>query len=142
MSDAKLSEKQETFVQHFVLWRDASKAYRAAFDTSRMNDSTIYRRAYELRNDPKITARIMEVRQANEAEIQADLRTLLGDLGRIANADPSKISRVERNNCRHCFGRVQGARHVMVLDPLSDQLPPRPHIEKPQPVATHKGGRK
>ncbi len=39
-------------------------------------------------------------------------------------------------------GRVQGARHVMVLDPLSDQLPPRPHIEKPQPVATHKGGRK
>ncbi len=39
-------------------------------------------------------------------------------------------------------GRVQGARHVMVLDPLSDQLPPRPQIEKPQPVTTHKGGRK
>ena len=39
-------------------------------------------------------------------------------------------------------GRVQGARHVMVLDPLSDQLPPRPQIEKPHPVAAHKGGRK
>jgi rod shape-determining protein MreC len=39
-------------------------------------------------------------------------------------------------------GRVQGARHVMVLDPLSDQLPPRPHIEKSQPVSSHKGGRR
>jgi rod shape-determining protein MreC len=39
-------------------------------------------------------------------------------------------------------GRVQGARHVMVLDPLSDQLPPRPQIEKQVPVAVQKGGRK
>ena len=39
-------------------------------------------------------------------------------------------------------GRVQGARHVMVLDPLSDQLPPRPQIEKAQPVSSHKGGRR
>ena len=39
-------------------------------------------------------------------------------------------------------GRVQGARHVMVLEPLSDQLPPRPQIEKAAPVAAQKGGRK
>ena len=39
-------------------------------------------------------------------------------------------------------GRVQGARHVMVLDPLTDQLPARPHIEKQTPVAAQKGGRK
>ncbi len=39
-------------------------------------------------------------------------------------------------------GRVQGARHVMVLEPLSDQLPPRPQIEKPHTVAAQKGGRR
>jgi rod shape-determining protein MreC len=39
-------------------------------------------------------------------------------------------------------GRVQGARHVMVLEPLSDQLTPRPQIEKAAPVAAQKGGRK
>ena len=39
-------------------------------------------------------------------------------------------------------GRVQGARHVMVLEPLSDQLPPRPQIEKQVPVAAQKGGRR
>ncbi|MEY4725498.1 MAG: putative cell shape-determining protein [Pseudomonadota bacterium] len=40
------------------------------------------------------------------------------------------------------LGHVQGARHVMVLEPLSDQLPPRPQIEKPAPVTSQKGGRK
>ncbi len=40
------------------------------------------------------------------------------------------------------LGHVQGARHVMVLEPLSDQLPPRPQIEKPAPVVSQKGGRK
>lgn len=39
-------------------------------------------------------------------------------------------------------GRVQGARHVMVLEPLSDQLPPRPQIEKPVPLPMQKGGRR
>lgn len=39
-------------------------------------------------------------------------------------------------------GRVQGARHVMVLDPLSDQLPPRPQIEKAVPLPLQKGGRR
>lgn len=39
-------------------------------------------------------------------------------------------------------GRVQGARHVMVLEPLIDQLPPRPQIEKQVPVAAQKGGRR
>ena len=40
------------------------------------------------------------------------------------------------------LGRVQGARHVMVLDPLSDQLPPRPQIEKPAPITVQKGARR
>ena len=40
------------------------------------------------------------------------------------------------------LGRVQGARHVMVVAPLSDKVPPRPVIEKPQPIATQKGGRR
>lgn len=39
-------------------------------------------------------------------------------------------------------GRVQGARHVMVLEPLIDQLPARPHIEKQTPVSAQKGGRR
>jgi rod shape-determining protein MreC len=39
-------------------------------------------------------------------------------------------------------GRVQGAKHVMVIDPLTDQLPTRPVIEKPQTLGMIKGGRR
>jgi rod shape-determining protein MreC len=39
-------------------------------------------------------------------------------------------------------GRVQGAKHLMVIDPLTDQLPTRPVIEKPQPLGMIKGGRR
>jgi rod shape-determining protein MreC len=39
-------------------------------------------------------------------------------------------------------GRVQGARHVMVLEPLNTQMPARPQIEKPQPIVNPKGGRR
>ena len=39
-------------------------------------------------------------------------------------------------------GRVQGAKHVMVIDPLTDQLPARPVIEKLQPLGMVKGGRR
>jgi rod shape-determining protein MreC len=39
-------------------------------------------------------------------------------------------------------GRVQGARHVMVLEPLNTQMPARPQIDKPQPIANPKGGRR
>lgn len=39
-------------------------------------------------------------------------------------------------------GRVQGARHVMVIAPLTDQMPERPVIEKPQPLGLTKGGRR
>jgi rod shape-determining protein MreC len=60
-----------------------------------------------------------------------------------------KVSKVERR-AETAFarilcepvGRVQGARHVMVLEPLSDQLPPRPQIETPSPMTMQKGGRR
>jgi len=39
-------------------------------------------------------------------------------------------------------GRVQGARHVMVIEPLTDQIPARPVIEKQQPLGVIKGGRR
>ena len=39
-------------------------------------------------------------------------------------------------------GRVQGARHVMVIEPLTDQIPARPVIDKQQPLGVIKGGRR
>ena len=40
------------------------------------------------------------------------------------------------------LGQVQSARHVMVLAPLSDKLPQRPVITRPEPQGAQKGGRR
>lgn len=62
-------------------------------------------------------------------------------VGKVTKVDRRAETAFARILCEP-VGRVQGARHVMVLDPLNDQLPPRPQVEKPVPVAAHKGGRK
>ncbi len=62
-------------------------------------------------------------------------------VGKVTKVDRRAETAFARILCEP-VGRVQGARHVMVLDPLSDQLPPRPQIEKPTPVAAPKGGRR
>jgi len=61
----------------------------------------------------------------------------------------AKVTKVERRAETafariYCepVGRVQGARHVMLLEPLNDKLPPRPQIDRPQPVVQSKGGRR
>jgi rod shape-determining protein MreC len=66
-----------------------------------------------------------------------------------AGVQVAKVTKVERRAettfarilCEP-VGRVQGARHVMVLEPLNTQMPSRPTIEKPQPIANAKGGRR
>ena len=61
----------------------------------------------------------------------------------------AKVTKVERRAETafariYCepVGHVQGARHVMLLEPLNDKLPPRPQIDRPQPVAPSKGVRR
>ena len=97
-------------------------------------------------------APLLEMRfMATNADIEVgDLLTTSGVDGVYPPGVPvAKVVKVERRAdsvfarilCEP-LGRVQGARHVMVVAPLSDKVPPRPVIEKPQPLATQKGGRR
>ena len=67
----------------------------------------------------------------SSAQAKAEIATATADGARAV------VASLERS-----LAQVQGARHVMVLEPLSDQLPPRPHFEKQVPVAAQKGGRR
>lgn len=66
-----------------------------------------------------------------------------------AGVQVAKVTKVERRAettfarilCEP-VGRVQGARHVMVLEPVNTQMPARPQIDKPQPIANPKGVRR
>ena len=97
-------------------------------------------------------APLLELRfMATNADIEVgDLLTTSGVDGIYpAGILVGKVTKVERRAetvfarilCEP-VGRVQGARHVMVLDPLIDQLPQRPQIEKQVPFVTQKGGRR
>ena len=58
-----LTDKREKFCRLFVeKMEDASAAYRGAFRAENMKPETVHRCAHELLKNPKITARIEELR--------------------------------------------------------------------------------
>ena len=57
-----LTIKQEKFCQLVVELGDNSKAYRGAYDAGRMKPETVHRSAKALIDDPKISARVAELR--------------------------------------------------------------------------------
>ena len=97
-------------------------------------------------------APLLELRfMATNADIDVgDLLSTSGVDGVYPPGIPvAKVTKVERR-AETAFarilcepvGHVQGARHVMILEPLADKLPARPQIDKPQPLGNLKGGRR
>lgn len=60
--DNNLTPKQEKFCQEYVTTGNASEAYRRAYDASKSKDSTINRKAKEMLDMDKISARIGSLR--------------------------------------------------------------------------------
>jgi len=99
-----LSDKEEGFCQYLVRWGCATTAYKLNYDTSRMNMSTLYRRAWELKNKPKIAARLKELRDRSVSDTIEHVRKMVQDASSVADADPNQVMQYQHNNCRHCFG--------------------------------------
>jgi hypothetical protein len=58
-----LTDNQEGFAVSFVMnGGDASAAYRENYSHENMKDATIWRRAFEVRHNSKVSARIHELR--------------------------------------------------------------------------------
>ena len=57
-----LTPKQERFCIEYFKGGNASKAYRIAYDAENMKDSTVSRKAFELLENGKITARLEELK--------------------------------------------------------------------------------
>lgn len=62
-------------------------------------------------------------------------------VGRVSKVERRAETAFARILCEP-VGHVQGVRHVMVLEPLSDQLTARPQIQKPVASSTSKGAHK
>lgn len=58
-----LTPKQENFCLAYLETGNASEAYRRSYDASKMNSDNINRKAKDLLNNGKITARLVELRK-------------------------------------------------------------------------------
>ncbi len=87
----KLTQKQERFCLAYVEGMTASDAYRKAYDAKRMKPETVNRKAKELLDNGKITARIAELRAPAVEAAQMTLEGHIDDLknlrDRAARAD-------------------------------------------------------
>jgi len=75
-----LTIKQEKFAQLVVELGDNSKAYRGAYDASRMKPETVHRSAKALIDNPKVAARIDELREELAKRGRCTLDSLLREL--------------------------------------------------------------
>lgn len=75
-----LTEKQESFCLAYVAIGNATEAYRRAYDSENMKPATINRTAKELLDNPKIAARLKELRAPAVEKAQLTIEDLLREL--------------------------------------------------------------
>jgi len=99
--ERRLTERQERFAAAYVAnGGNASEAYRAAYDSTRMSNSTIAVEASRLRNHPKVAQRIDELRTRVLAERGVDLGAWVrrvtdlafGDIGDVCEWDANSLT--------------------------------------------------
>ena len=82
--DYRLTIKQENFCLAIVRGENASVAYRSAYDTKKMKLSTINRKAKELMDNGKVTARIDALRAPILEKFELTAERTLQEIGKIA----------------------------------------------------------
>ncbi|MBO5029820.1 MAG: terminase small subunit [Muribaculaceae bacterium] len=89
--ERRLTEKQEKFCQYYIDTGNASEAYRMSYDTSKMQPATINRSAIELRDNPKIAARLDEIRAERAAASAVERKTVEKVLMDIITSSPNDL---------------------------------------------------
>lgn len=104
----KLTDKQAAFVDHWLRLRNGPQAYRLAYDTSTMGDTSVGREASVLLANPKIAAVIKDRRAILARESVVDAEWLLNRFLAIATADPRELIGMKVGCCRYCYGEGHG----------------------------------
>ena len=77
---ANLTPKQERFCQLYIELGNASEAYRQSYDADSMNENTVNRKAKELLDNGKITARLELIRKEHSKRHNITVDSLLIEL--------------------------------------------------------------
>jgi phage terminase small subunit len=87
----KLTPKQEAFCNTYVEVGNASEAYRRTFDAGAMKPGTINRKAVELLNNGKITARVEALQAELKGKSDITKELVLNELAKIGFADTDNL---------------------------------------------------
>lgn len=80
----KLTAKQEAFCLAYIETNNASEAYRRSYNADKMKSETINRKAAELMNNGKITARLEQLREPVRERAQITLESHLERLNHLS----------------------------------------------------------
>lgn len=80
MASLNLTPKQESFCQLYIELGNASEAYRQSYDADSMNENTVNRKAKELLDNGKITARLELIRNEHSKRHNITVDSLLIEL--------------------------------------------------------------
>lgn len=100
-----LTQKQEDFARYYIESRNATTAYRLAYNVGRDTaPTTVWADAHRTLVHPSVAARIQELRDAAEAHTIIKARNVFQDWDDIASTDANDLVQVATYNCRHCYG--------------------------------------
>lgn len=82
-----LTPKQEAFVYAYIETGNAAEAYRRAYEAERMKRATIDKRAGELLRNPKVAARVTQIRAEHRERHDVTVDRILDELACIGFAN-------------------------------------------------------
>jgi len=103
-----LTLKQENFCLAYLETGNASEAYRKAYNAEKMKPETVNRSAKDVFDNPKIAARIAELRAPVIANAQITLEQHLNDLKRLRDLAESSEKYGPAIQAEMARGKVSG----------------------------------
>lgn len=91
MGHTHLTEAQERFCAEYWKCRNASHAYRLAYNAARAKPSTVHRRAAELLKNGKVAARISGMQDMADAQFGHMARRVIEELALVAFSDVGEL---------------------------------------------------
>ncbi|HDZ6746242.1 TPA: terminase small subunit [Mannheimia haemolytica] len=125
----ELTPKQEAFCLAYIETGNASEAYRQAYETEDMKSETVHRKAKELMDNGKITARIEELKAEHAERHKLTVDDLLAEL------EEARLLAKEKENPNAMTQATMGKAKLLGLDKQiidhtssDDSLKPQIHL--------------
>lgn len=130
----RLTIKQENFCLAYLETGSASEAYRRAYNAEKMKPETVNRAAKELLDNPKITARLKELRQPIVDSAQVTLKSHLERLDSLSRQAEERGQFSAAINAEISRGKAAGL-YTEKLDHTSSDGSMSPKALTPKEVA-------